>query len=135
MSRPASAAGSRTMAAATSDRPKPARTAGALGEADSGIQVAIQQVHHDVEHDEEDRDHQDRPLHQGVIALHDRVQQKAADAGHREDLLDDDGAAQELADLDAEESDHDDEPVLQNVTPQNDPRSESLRIGSPNEIR
>src|SRR2546428_788879 len=124
MARPTSAAGSRTIAAAMSRRPKPARTAGALGEADSGIQVAVQEVHHDVEHDEEDPDHQDRALHEGVIALNDRVQQKPPDAGNREDLFDDDRAAQELTDLDAEQRDHDDEPVLEDVTPQDDSRAQ-----------
>ena len=41
ITRPASAAGSRTIALASSDSPKLRRGAGALGEADSGIQVAI----------------------------------------------------------------------------------------------
>src|SRR2546427_5665691 len=126
MSRPTSAAGSRRIAAARSERPKPARMAGALGEADSGIQVAIQQVHDDVERHEEDRDHEDRPLHEGVIALDDGVQQKPADAGHREDLLDDDRTTKELTDLDAEQRDHDDEPVFEHVTPQDDSRREAL---------
>src|SRR6267378_2928975 len=58
--------------------PKP-RRAGALREADSGIQVAIQKVHNDVERDEEDRDREHSALNERVIALHDGRQEHATD--------------------------------------------------------
>ena len=40
-------------------------------------------------------------LHQRVVALQDRVEHHAAETGQGVDLLDDDGAAQEIAELDA----------------------------------
>src|SRR5258706_15119575 len=79
IARPTTATGSRAIAASTPVRLKP-NAAGALREADSGIQVAIQQVHHDVEGHEEDRDREDRALNERVVALHDGGEEDAADA-------------------------------------------------------
>src|SRR5947209_1668052 len=121
-----SASGSRASAGISPGRPG-ARTPATLGEADPGIQVAIEQVDGDVEDDEEDRDREYGALHERVVALDDRAQQHAADARDRKDLLDHDGAAEQLADLDAEERDHDDEPVLQDVTAHDDPRRQAFR--------
>src|SRR2546430_12191676 len=102
--RPASATGSRAIAARTPGRP--GLSAAALREADSGIQVAIQKVHNDVERHEEDRDRENSALNERVIALHDRREQHATDARNGEDLLDDDRATEKLPDLDPEERHH-----------------------------
>src|SRR2546430_2071589 len=126
MTRPVSAMGSRAIAASTRVRPRPS-AAGALREADSGIQVAIQKVHDDVERDKEDRDREDSALNERVVALHDGGEKHAADARDREDLLDDDRAAEKLSDLDPEERHDHDEPVLQHVTPQHERRTQALR--------
>src|SRR6185503_6584008 len=117
ITRPMSATGSRTMAAPMPARPKDRPAAAALGEADSGIQVAIEQVHKDVHEHEKDRDHEHASLNERVIALDDRGKQHPADTGDRVDLLDDDRAAEQLADLDAEQRHDDDQPVLQDVPP------------------
>src|SRR5437870_719647 len=122
--RPASAMGSRAIAASTPGRP--GLSAAELREADSGIQVAIQKVHDDVEHHEEDRDRENSTLNERVIALHDRGEQHAADARHGEDLLDDDRATEKLPDLNTEERHHDDQTVLQDVPAQHDRRAEAL---------
>src|SRR6266542_1390046 len=125
ITRPMSATGSRTIAPPMAARP--AERLGTLREADSGIQVAIQQIHQDVHCDEEDGDHEHSSLHERVVPLDDRGEQHPAYAGDREDLLDDDGAAEELTDLDAEQRDHDDETVLQHVPSDDQGRLKSLR--------
>src|SRR6185436_11927268 len=127
MTRPMSATGSRTMAAPMPARPKDRPAAAGLGEADSGIQVAIEQIHEDVDEDEEDRDHEHASLNERVVALDDRGKQHPADAGDREDLLDDDRTAEQLADLDAEERHDDDQPVLQDVPPDDESVRKAFR--------
>src|SRR6185436_5054398 len=103
MTRPMSATGSRTMAAPMPARPKDRPAAAGLGEADSGIQVAIEQIHEDVDEHEEDRDNEHTSLNERVIALHDRGKQHPADTRDREVLFDDDGTPEKLPDLDAEQ--------------------------------
>src|SRR3989441_10339957 len=95
------------------DRP----AAAGLGEADSGIQVAIQQIHDDVDQHEKDRDHEHASLNERVVALDDRGEKHPADAGDGEDLFDDDRASQELSHLYAQQRYDDDEAVLQDVSP------------------
>src|SRR6185503_18564887 len=104
------ATGSRAIAAST-----PRLGVADLGEADTGIQVAIQKIHDDVERDEEDRDDENAALNQRVIPLDDGGEQHAPDTRDREDLLDDDGASEQLPDLNAEQRHHHDEPVLERV--------------------
>src|SRR5947208_114353 len=124
--RPARATGSRAIAASTPVRPRP-NVVSALREADSGIQVAIQKIHKDVERHEEDRDREDSALNERVVALHDGGEQHSADTRHGEDLLDDDGTSEELTHLDPEQRDHHDEPVIQDVTTQHDRWAQALR--------
>src|SRR5207249_4923185 len=114
------------MAASARLRPRPDAPS-ALREADSGIQVAIQQVHEDVERDEEDRDGEDAALHERVIALHDGREEHAADTGDGEYLFDDDGTAEELTDLNPEERHDDDQPVLEDVAPEDETGPQPLR--------
>src|SRR5437879_13842292 len=109
--RPASAMGSRAIAASTPGRR--GLSAAELREADSGIQVAIQKVHNDVERHEEDRDRENSTLNERVIALHDRGEQHASDARNGEDLLADDRATEKRADLGPAEPHHDDSTLLQ----------------------
>src|SRR5437879_11778205 len=95
--RPASAMGSRAIAASTPGRR--GLSAAELREADSGIQVAIQKVHKDVERHEEDRNRENSTLNERGIALHDRRDQHAADPRNREDPLDADRATGTLRGL------------------------------------
>src|SRR5205085_6301340 len=125
IARPTRATGSRAIAASTPARPK-RNAAGALREADSGIQVAIQQIHKNVERHEEDRDREDSALNEGVVALHDGGEQHAADTRDGEDLLDDDRASEELADLYPQQRDHHDESVLQDVATHHHPGAQAL---------
>src|SRR5438874_12397975 len=116
--------GSRAIAASTPARP--GLSAAVLREADSGIQVAIQKVHDDVDRNEEDRDREHSTLNERVIALHDGREEHAADAWDREDLLDDDRASEQLADLYAEERHHHDQPVFEDVAAQHGGRTQSF---------
>src|SRR2546425_5929341 len=134
MARPSTATGSRPNARAPARQPYPRSGAG-LAETDPGIQVAIQHVHDDVHADEQDRDPEDRALHERVVALNDRGEEHAADAGNREHLLDDDRAAEQLTDSDAEERDHDDETVPEDVPADDDPRGQPLRGRGPDVVR
>src|SRR6266850_5301683 len=111
-----------------------ARTVG-LREADSGIQVAIEQVHKNVDENEEDRDHEHASLHERVIALDDRGEEHPSVAGDREDLLDDDGAAEQLPDLDSEKRHNDDEPVLEHVPPDDERAWQAFGPGGPHVVR
>src|SRR4029077_1393108 len=117
MTSPMSAAGSWTIDRATAPAPNVQAGTRALGEADSGIQVAIKEIHDDVDADEEDCDDEHGALHERVVALEDRGEEHPPDPGHREDLLHHDRPAEQLTDLDAEQRDDDDEPVLQHVPP------------------
>src|SRR5215470_4892954 len=69
--------------------------------ADSGIDPAIEQVDEQVAHDERDGDQQNHALDQWIVAREDRVDHEAADARQREDVLGDDGAADQRAQLQA----------------------------------
>src|SRR5205814_4467345 len=121
-----SAAGSWWIDRATAPAPNVHAGTRALGEVDSGIQVAIQQVHDDVDADEEDRDDKNGALHQRVVALEDRSEEHPADARDGEDLLDDDRPAQQLTDLDAEQRDDHDEPVLEHMPPHHETWCQAL---------
>ena len=62
---------------------------------------AIEEVDEQVAQDEADGDQQHDALHQRVVAREDRVDHQAADAGQREDVLGDDRAADQRAELQA----------------------------------
>src|SRR5215471_108340 len=70
---------------------EPASPARRSAVADSRIEIAVQQVDGQVDRHEQHRDEQDRALGQRIVALVDRPEDEPADAGQREDLLDDHG--------------------------------------------
>src|SRR5438045_3626542 len=83
--------------------------------ADPGIDEAIEDVDQEVAHDEADRDQEYDALHERVVAREDGVHHEAADAGQGEDVLGDDGAADQRAKLQPQHGDHRDERVAQYV--------------------
>src|SRR6266850_3889654 len=83
--------------------------------ADPGIDEAIEDVDEEVAHDEADRDQEYDALHERVVAREDGVHHEAADAGQGEDVLGDDGAADQRAELQPQHGDHRDERVAQHV--------------------
>src|SRR5262249_23564738 len=67
--------------------------------ADPGVEVEVDEVHGEVHEDEAGGHEQDDPLDHAVVSLLDRGQRESADPRPAEDLLDDDAAAEERADL------------------------------------
>src|SRR5437763_13405720 len=81
----------------------------------SRIEVRVQEIHGEVHGHEHDGHEQDRALGQRIIALVDRPQHQTSDARQRENLLDDDGAAEQDADLQPDHGDDRDQRVAQRV--------------------
>src|SRR6266849_6784253 len=119
------------MPASPNDRP----AAAGLSEADSGIQVAIEQIHDDVDQDEQDRDREHPALHERVVALDDRGEQHPPDTRDGEDLLYDYGPAEQLPDLYAEERHDHDEAVLQHMSPDDERARQPFRPRRPHVVR
>src|SRR5213594_1032710 len=110
-----------TSMATTTTKPKAPsglrRTARAIADlvANAGIDDGIERVHGQVDEDDgADHDEVDA-LDHGIVALGDGLEEEAPKPGQPEDRLDDDGAAEDLRDLDAEHGEHGDEGVLQAV--------------------
>ena len=82
---------------------------------DPRVEDAVEDVHEQVGEDEGERDHQRHRLDDGVVAAEDRLQEHVADSGQPEDDLDDRGAADQHADLEADDRDHRDQGVPQRV--------------------
>src|SRR2546428_7208453 len=99
MATPSTVAGSRRIAATIRDHSERGTAAARLREADSRIEVAIKEIDRDVDCDEEQRDDEHGALHERVVALQDRVQQHPAHTRDGEDLLDHDGASEQIPDL------------------------------------
>ena len=87
----------------------------AHAEADLGVEVAVDDVDDQVdEHERGGGDEHDALDHREVL-LGDGLEDVLADAGQREDLLDDQRAAQQVAELDPDDGDRRAERVLQGV--------------------
>src|SRR4051794_30933670 len=82
---------------------------------DAWIQPGVDEIDDQVDQDHHCSDNQNVALELGVIALKDRIERQAPKAGHREDRLDDDRAAQEIAELDAQDGYYRDQGVLERV--------------------
>src|SRR3954463_13206007 len=75
----------------------------------------VEGVDDEVHQNETRRDDQDRGLDQRVIALRDRAQDETPQARNGEDLLDHDGAAEQIARHDADTGDERNERVAKGV--------------------
>src|SRR5216684_8832325 len=93
---------------------------------DPRIDPAIEEIHEQVAQDEADGDEQDHALHERIVAREDGVHHQAPHAGEGEDVLGDDGAADQGAELEAEHRDHGNQSVFQHVTTDHPPLRESL---------
>src|SRR5262245_39721180 len=76
-----------------------ARPAIASAGTGAGIEEAIEQVDGEVDDDEGDGREEDRALHDRIVAVVDRLNRQAADAGPREHGLGDDGTAEQCPEL------------------------------------
>src|SRR6476660_6027339 len=71
----------------------------------TGVEERVDDVHDQVEKDDEERAHEHRALHDVQVALLDRVEGEAADPGDVEDGLREDRAAEQDAEVEAEDGD------------------------------
>src|SRR5438094_352918 len=106
-----------------------ARTALAI--ADSRVEPGVKDVDHEVRQQVRDRDEEDRPLHQREVAVEDRLDRQAPHAGPAEDVLDDERAAEQGAELESDDRRHRDERVLERVPEDDEPLAQSLRARRP----
>src|ERR1051326_3935199 len=83
--------------------------------ADARIEPGIHQVHGQIDQTENQSDEQHPTLHNGVIAIADAVEQEAAHARQRENRLDNHRAAEQVADLHADDGQHRNECVFQRM--------------------
>src|SRR6266851_2956444 len=75
-------------------------------EPDARIEDGVTEVDQQADGDDHGRDQQHQRLHDRVIAPEDGVDRQTADARPGEDDLDDDGATDEIAELEADQCDH-----------------------------
>src|SRR5262249_6055517 len=75
------------------------------------VEPAIEEIHEQVRHHEDERGHEHGGLHEGIVALEDGRYGEAADTRPREDGLRDHRAAQERAQLEPDDGDDGDEGV------------------------
>src|SRR5262249_43373485 len=87
----------------------------ALAVAHARIDDRVADVDQRVDDDVAARNEQHRGLQHRIVAAKDRVDGVLAEAGYREDLLDDQRAAEQLAGLGTDQRQHRDEGVLQRV--------------------
>src|SRR5215217_4384999 len=73
--------------------------------ADARVEECVQDVHEQVHHDDGERRDQHGPLHDRQVALLDRVEGQAPDPRDVEDGLREDGAAEQDAEIEAEDGD------------------------------
>src|SRR5688572_32670536 len=92
-------------------RPSPTRSA----TSEPRVERRVEQIDAEIEQHEDPAEQQDHALDDGIVALEDRVEQQPADTGQREDVLDHDNAADDVAELDAGHGDDGDERVAQRV--------------------
>src|SRR5712691_9470659 len=82
---------------------------------ETGVEEAIADIHTQVEEHDRGPADEKNALQERIVALGDRAQHEAAHAGQREDLLDHDGPAEQVAELEPDEGDDRDERVPQRV--------------------
>src|SRR4051794_22070735 len=85
-------------------RPLTSRSGSAIGH--TWIQIGVHDVHDQVKQDDEEGREQDRPLHAWQVEALDALERVATDARDVEDRLGEDRAAEQDADVEAEDRDH-----------------------------
>src|SRR2546425_12970875 len=94
--------------------------------ANARIEVPVEHVDREIDRYEHHRDEQDRRLRERIVALIDRPQHEAADAGEREDLLDHDRSAEQDSDLQSGHGHDRDQRVLERVLEDDEAIGEAL---------
>src|SRR6266478_6327755 len=117
-------------------RPRLGRTPGARSaRSDAGIEETIDQVDAEVDHDEEHGGQEHRALHDGVVAVVDRLDREPSDARPRKHRFRHDGAAEQRAELQPGDGDDRDGRVLQRVLGDDQRLGQALRAGGPDVVR
>src|SRR5580765_1090705 len=117
-------------------RVRRARLAGACSaRADARIEEAIDQVDAEVDHDEEHGGDEHGALHDGVVAVVDRLDGEPADTRPREDRLGDDGAAEQGTELQPGDRDDRHRRVLQGVLDDHEHFRDALGAGGADVVR
>src|SRR5216110_2427566 len=93
---------------------------------DAGVEPGVAQVDRDVDDDEDDGVEQDQILHDNGVALDDRDDERAAEPGHAERLLDRDRPAEDEPYQDPGERDDGQERVRQRVAHDDERLSDPL---------
>src|SRR5712692_2358120 len=91
------------------------------------IEPRVEQVDGEVDEHERERDDEHAALHQRNVAREDALDHERADAGPREHRFREDGAAEEIAGLDADDGDDRHERVLQRVSDDHAALDDALR--------
>src|SRR5215813_10805234 len=95
------------------ERLRVTRTSSAV--ADAGVEVGIGDVGEEIDEHEGRGDDQERTLHDGIVAREDAFDDQAADSRQREDRLGEDGAAEVVAEFEAEDGEDRDHGVAEGV--------------------
>ena len=93
------------------------------------VEHGVQQVGDQVDEDERDADDQGEALHDGVVARRDRVVQRLADAGQREDRLGEDRPAEQGAERQPDDGDDREQGAAQGVAADDRELAEALGPG------
>src|SRR5215203_6972398 len=101
----------------------------AMSVPDPWVEECVHDVHHEVHEDDGERRDQDGALHDRQVALLDRVVGEAPDAGDVEDGLREDRAAEQDAQVEAEDGDDRGDRGAQAVLEDDPPLVEALRPG------
>src|SRR6266511_2529768 len=99
---------------------------GPTRDADARVQVRVEQVDGQVDDDVPGRRDEDDALEQRVVALVDRVDRQPPESGDAEDLLGDDGAGDQCAELQSDHRRQRDERIAQRVLADHRPLRESF---------
>src|SRR5438445_3615380 len=113
---------------ATSHRKTAASPPRTSGMADPRIEPAVGEVNDQGHEDDHERDDENIGLQLRIVSRRDRSEREPAGTRHRESRLDEDGTAQQIAELDAEDRDHRDHGVLERVAHEHGPLTQTLRI-------
>src|ERR1019366_7755518 len=93
------------------------------------VEKACKEIDKEIDRQDEDRDCECASEQDGIVAVDDAHEDKGADAGQEENVLDHDDAAKEKAELDRGDIEIRDERVPQRVTQDNDHAAGALGGG------
>src|SRR5215475_7852494 len=106
------------------DRRRATGTSSAV--ADAGVEVSIGDVGEEIDQHEGGGDDEQRALHHGIVAREDALDDQPSHSGQREDRLGEHGAAQVVAELEAEDGENRDHGVAEGMPIDDEPIRDAL---------